>query len=393
MQSKIDNALTGFIGQLFAQRRRSAFPGPRGGAIVSDPKTADRILRNPAQFPKTFKLLEAVGQNRFSTNGEEWQWRRELTQRSYLEAGKTLNRGKIAEVYRRRLADCDGTEPAAINSALLAASTEIFHDAFGTTVAIEPMLEFFHRARAMLKRLQYFSMTPPDAAELAVLRRDAQSTMQHYAVEIKRSPTLSALMDHLQAQAKTDNFCAAEEFMMNFFAAVETTTATLGTAIDRLGVYRAAQERIAAEVSAGETSAQLTCFINETMRYYPPIPFMVRNVATDTEIEGLHLKPGNVIIISTIGIHHHPGYWKHPDRFDCERAEFVEDTYDRRAFIPFATGPRSCGGAKLARLELAEGLKAFIRRFLVTREGDEISFDYALAMRPRSWDSVSIAIR
>jgi cytochrome P450 len=54
---------------------------------------------------------------------------------------------------------------------------------------------------------------------------------------------------------------------------------------------------------------------------------------------------------------------------------------------------RSCGGAKLARLELIEGLKASIRRFIVTRKGDELSFDYTIAMRPKSWDHVEIATR
>jgi cytochrome P450 len=82
-----------------------------------------------------------------------------------------------------------------------------------------------------------------------------------------------------------------------------------------------------------------------------------------------------------------------PDHFDCARPEFVEDSYDRRAFIPFSSGIRSCGGAKLARLELSEGLKAFIDRFVVKRQGDEISFDYTMAMRPKSWERVTIARR
>src|SRR5690242_4846296 len=92
LHSKIDKALTGFIDQLFLQRRRSALPGPRGGAIIADPVTADRILRNPEQFPKTFQLLEAVGRSRFSTNGTEWAWRRELTQPYYLRAANSQNR-------------------------------------------------------------------------------------------------------------------------------------------------------------------------------------------------------------------------------------------------------------------------------------------------------------
>lgn len=52
-----------------------------------------------------------------------------------------------------------------------------------------------------------------------------------------------------------------------------------------------------------------------------------------------------------------------------------------------------CGGATLARLELAEGLAAFIRAFDVERLSDEITFDYGLALRAASWDQVTIARR
>jgi cytochrome P450 len=385
-RSKIDKTLSGFIDQLFSQRRRSALLGPRGGAIVSDPVTVDEILGDPARFPKTFGLLEAAGKSRFSTNGAEWHWRRELSQSHYLRAAHSQNREKVAEVYRRRLAGCVSNEPAEITRALLAASTEIFYDALGCTVAVDSILSFFVRARSLLKRLQYFSLIPPSPAEWAALNEQGQSLLKSYEAEIEKSPTLKELVWKFRAQ---HDFRASEELMMNFFAAVESTTATLSTAIDRLGVYQHVQESLAAD----QTFSQLDGFINEVLRYYPSIPFLVRQLASDAQIERLQLKKGSIIIISVIGVHRHPDYWKDSDRFDCSRREFIENTYDRRAFIPFSSGIRSCGGAKLARLELAEGLKAFIRRFIVKRQGDDISFDYIMAMRPVSWDRVTIARR
>jgi cytochrome P450 len=137
----------------------------------------------------------------------------------------------------------------------------------------------------------------------------------------------------------------------------------------------------------------LDCFINEVLRCYPAVPFMARGVATDTEIEGLQLKAGSVVIIATVAVHRHPEYWANPDRFDCARAEFLENTYDRRAFIPFSMGARACGGAKLARLELSEGLKAFLRRFTVERQDEKLDFDYTVVLRPTSWDQLTIRRR
>jgi cytochrome P450 len=384
--SKIDKTLSGFIDQLFLQRRRTAMVGPRGGAIVSDPATVDVILGEPARFPKTFGLLEAVGKSRFSTNGADWQRRRDLTQSHYLRAASSRNREKIAEIYQRRLDTCTSSEPAEISRALLAASTEIFYGALGCTVDVDSMLRFFDHARGLLKRLQYFSLIPASAVERTALNVEARLLLKSFETEIEKSPALEDMVGKFQAQA---NVVGAEELMMNFFAAVESTTATLSTAINRLGMHQQVQDSLASD----PMSPQLDWFINEVLRYYPSIPFFVRQVALDTGIERLRLKKGSVIIVSIIGVHRHPDYWKDPERFDCSRSEFVENNYDRRAFIPFSSGIRSCGGAKLARLELIEGLKAFIQRFIVKRQGEDISFEYVMAMRPNSWDCLTIAKR
>jgi len=395
MQPKVDKALNGFVEQLFAQRRHSALRGPRGGAIVSDPMTADEILRDPDRFQKPSSLFWALGRSRFNTNGTEWSQRRELTQRGYLQAGTSQNRSKIAEAYQRRLDQCPTTQPEVIVRALFAASADIFFGALGVNFAVEPMLSVFDRVRDLLKRIQYFSLVPASTGERTALEGQTKSLLQDYALEIARSPELRQLADRLQIRGTppSDELGAAEELLMNSFAGVESTTATLSIAIDRLGAYADEQERLSIEVQADGDYPKLECFIKEILRYHPAIPFIARQIATDAEIEGQHVRPGGVIIISIAGIHRHPDYWSNPDRFDPRRSELVCNTYDRRAFIPFSAGPRVCGGAKLASLELSERLKAFIRRFAVARRGDEISFDYAMAIRPTSWDRVTIVER
>ena len=52
-----------------------------------------------------------------------------------------------------------------------------------------------------------------------------------------------------------------------------------------------------------------------------------------------------------------------------------------------------CGGARLAKLELSEGLRAFVGLFSVERRSGEFAFDYGLAMRPNSWGSIAISRR
>jgi cytochrome P450 len=400
MRSNVDAALNGFVEQLFSQRRHTAVMGPRGGALISDPATADTILRASDLFVKPSTLFWALGRNRFNRNGAEWLERRALTQQGYQRAGRLENRGKVAEVYRRRLAACETLQPTDIMHALLLASTEIFCDALGCQVAADPMLGFLDRVRELIKRVQYFSLVPPDPIERSALEQDAQLLIGDHQQEMARHPVLKALVDELQARghARIDESHAVEELMMNAFAGVESTAATLGIAIDRLGAHPDVQEELAREASAGEAFSKdscpkLECFIREIQRCYPSVPFIARQVAGEAEIEGRRMTPGAVVIISIVGVHRHPAYWSNPDRFDCARLEFVQDTYDRRAFIPFASGARVCGGAKLAQLELSEGLKAFIRRYVVEPGNEAISFDYAMAIRTKAWDQLRIAMR
>lgn len=391
---EVEKVLNGFIYGLYARSRGPVAVSKPFESIIAEAGQIDAVLRDPDRFRKNFSLIAALGHSRFSTNGEDWQRRRELTQSIYARAGHPGNRGVIGDAYAEAFAAC-GTSPRpeSVQRALLAASTGIFLRAFGCTAATEPLLVFFDRARRTIKRLQYYSWLAPPAHELSTLRADIESLLEDFGRELERSPELLGLLRKLQAVGgDIENFGALDEFLMNFFAGIETTAATLSFAIDRLGIDRRVRERLLQEVE-GDNGPYLECFLNETMRYFPAIPFVVREVTAETTIEGTAFRAGQLVVLSVVGVHHDPRYWKEPEIFDCSRPEFLGSSYDRRAFIPFLAGPRMCGGARLARMELSEGLKAFIRAFDIEREGDEIAFDYGLALRPNSWDRIRISAR
>ena len=155
-----------------------------------------------------------------------------------------------------------------------------------------------------------------------------------------------------------------------------------------------AQERIHAEILSGEAQTPYTdCMINETMRYFPPIPFLTREVGADTALDGRTLHAGQLVMVSIIGVHQNRAFWSNPRVFDASRKEFMENSFDRRAFIPFLTGPRMCGGARLGRLEVKEAVLAVVRQFAFSRADDIIRFDYALALRPAQGSSVGVSRR
>jgi cytochrome P450 len=390
---QVDDVLNRFIYSLYSRADgRDSSENPIA-PIISEAGQIDTILRVPDRFHKNFSLIGALGNSRFSANGRDWTRRRGLTQATYAAGGTEANRISVAAAYAEALAGCDSNAPQAIQRALLAASAKIFFLAYGRIAATEPLLTFLDRARRVIKRLQYHSWLAPSAEGVSTLRAEAASLLTDFGHEMTRSPQLSSLMEELQRGGREiDDFKAVDEFLMNFLAGVETTAATLCFAIDRLGIDRRVAQRLEEEVDR-EECPYLECFLNETMRYFPAIPFVVRQVASDTAIDGTMHRAGQLVVLSVVGVHHDPKFWREPEIFDCSRAEFLGNNYDRRAFIPFLAGPRMCGGARLARMELTEGFKAFIRRFRVERKGDEIRFDYGVALRPNSWEQVEICRR
>jgi cytochrome P450 len=223
---------------------------------------------------------------------------------------------------------------------------------------------------------------------------EGRTLMRHFADRAFGSTAISALLARFADRAEDlKNFDPLEELLMNFFAGIETTTSTLSFAIDRLGSDPRIQQRLYDEIQAADEDKYLNCFIQETMRFFPPIPFVVREAAANDSLNGVTLSKGQVILISVVGLHHNGSYWNEPEIFDCSRSEFLNDSYNRRAFLPFLAGPRMCGGARLAKLELIEGLKAAVRQFTFGGRTDDVGFDYGLALRPKSWTEVNFSRR
>ena len=391
-QRAVEAFLNGIVFQLYARAKgesatRLTVP------VIADGNAVRTVLTNPAQFPKSMGLIGSLGNSRFNTNGSEWETRRDLTQKFYLSAGSSHSTSTVAAIYHARLARCDATRDS-IQRALMLAATEVFFGALDCEVDVERFYHVFDRARQHVKRLQYFSWNLASESDAHALNEEAGELADAFGAEVERSPQLGSLMTAFRSRARgLPGFNPHDELLMNFFAGIETTAATLSFAIDRLGVDPSVQQRLHDEIAANQGEPYLNCFIQETLRYFPTVPFVVRETASEVVLEGNLLASGQPLLISIVGLHHDPANWSDPDIFDCSRAEFLNDSYDRRAFLPFLAGPRMCGGARLARVELIEGFKAVIRQFSVKGGSDEIGFDYGLALRPRASAPLAIARR
>ncbi len=102
--------------------------------------------------------------------------------------------------------------------------------------------------------------------------------------------------------------------------------------------------------------------IDETLRLYPPVPFIVRDVKRDVQIGGISVRRGTTAFIPVYAVHRHRKLWDDPDRFDPGRfSKERRSKISRYQFIPYGAGPRICIGAAFAAIELVMLLATFVR--------------------------------
>ncbi|HLY26698.1 MAG TPA: cytochrome P450 [Aggregatilineales bacterium] len=92
--------------------------------------------------------------------------------------------------------------------------------------------------------------------------------------------------------------------------------------------------------------------IKESMRLYPPIPFIQRQALEDTTLGGYDVPKGTLVNIGPYLLHHDARWFPDPERFNPERwTKEFEKQLPKSAYIPFANGPRVCIGNSFAMME------------------------------------------
>ena len=85
----------------------------------------------------------------------------------------------------------------------------------------------------------------------------------------------------------------------------------------------------------------LALCVKESMRMYPPVPFIQRTLTEPLHIDGHDIPAGLQVTIPIIHLHRNSLVWEKPDEFKPERF-LPENIKDREnfAFIPFSAGSR-----------------------------------------------------
>jgi len=125
--------------------------------------------------------------------------------------------------------------------------------------------------------------------------------------------------------------------------------------------------------------------LDESMRLYPPAWMQMRLVANESEIDGVKLPKGTLLILSQWVMHRLPEIWQDAEIFKPERWDPVNEQHiPPGAYFPFGGGPRTCIGMPLAQLEARIILASILQRFTPQPvPGYTPGFQPAITLRPK----------
>ena len=144
------------------------------------------------------------------------------------------------------------------------------------------------------------------------------------------------------------NYEIAEHMIFFLLAAHDTTTSTLTSQYTIFQQIKIIYEQLKDEsngisltdISDLKNGIKAESLFNEAMRKYPPVPFSVRYVVRDTEVENYKLDKNTYIAIGPLVLHNDERYWDRPDTYNPER--FLDTDEINDSYFPFSGGAHTC---------------------------------------------------
>lgn len=107
----------------------------------------------------------------------------------------------------------------------------------------------------------------------------------------------------------------------------------------------------------------LNACIHESLRLYPPVPYLNRATLNEDEISGYKIPANQDVLLLITDMQRNPEYWPNPEDFLPER--FLESTENLQmdAYMPFGDGAHKCIGYQLALIEVTYLMAIILKNF------------------------------
>lgn len=151
-------------------------------------------------------------------------------------------------------------------------------------------------------------------------------------------------------------------------AGVETTTKMLAAAMVAFSRHPDEWRKLLADPS------KIPQAVEEIGRYDPPLHYMGRKSTLDVTLHGVTVPAGSNVLLLIGSANRDERAFPDPDRFDIERAL-------TKLALTFGSGPHTCLGAALARLEMRVALEE------ICLEWPEFEIDESGLRRARTFNT------
>jgi cytochrome P450 len=183
--------------------------------------------------------------------------------------------------------------------------------------------------------------------------REFDEWLEHHLDSLRRQPGDDLLSQLVAAQEDGVGLSDAElrsTAGLVLAAGFETTVNLLGNGIALLAAHPE-QRRLLVDRPELWPNA-----VDEVLRFDPPVLLTGRMTLADTEVLGVPMQRGSVMVALLAGANRDPQVFPQPERFDVARE-------NARDHVSFSAGRHYCLGAALARLEGEVGLRTLFERY------------------------------
>ncbi|XP_065159090.1 cytochrome P450 4g15-like isoform X2 [Atheta coriaria] len=204
-----------------------------------------------------------------------------------------------------------------------------------------------------------------------------------------------AFLEQLTVNSQRPDVDFTEEEVLDqvntiMFEGHDTTAAGSSFALCMMGIHQDIQNKVRQEVDEIFQGSDRECtfadtlemkylerVIMETLRMYPPVPLIARQLQEEVELRSgkYSLPVGATVVVVQAVLHRRPDVFPNPDVFNPDNF-LPEKCQDRHyySYIPFSAGPRSCVGRKFAMLKLKVLLSTIFRKYRVHCDMKEEDF-------------------
>ncbi|KAI5638687.1 cytochrome p450 domain-containing protein [Phthorimaea operculella] len=378
--------------------------------LTADPETAEVIMKNCLEKDYTMKFMNTIlGNGTIIAPVPIWRVRRKILSTNF--SVKNLNGfvdvfSREAKIMAQKLQDIDYSKPISINKVISPCIMDIAYECvFGIKVGNQdrsekPTIQAWDEFRdSVAKRAScpwlhsdFIYNLFPEAAQIrkhkkflyGMAKEVINPKIQQKEEKINSNDTdVKTFLDGIiKASQRIGGYNASEieeETLVLAFASSDSSTVGTSFAVLMLARQPEDQERIYQEVKEvfGDSERPVTpedllklkfteAFIKESMRLYPPVPVIVRDVEQDVVLpSGSTLPKDSGSLINIWAIHRNPRFWG-PDAEVFRADRFMDlDLKHPAQYMPFSYGPRSCLGPQFAMTLMKTLISTLLRKYKI----------------------------